>query len=547
MPDQFIAPPEAPREPTEEEILRLMHASDRQIYNSPDVSTKQKDAIFDFHKSKWKAAHFPSEPSDAGLTAGAKSISPDLLRIDPRKIDAEYKSFPSFGQWSQCTVDTARWNAHIRDFTKWRDSSPELLHAAREIVTRAAAIDTGALEHLYEVDRGFTFTIATQAAAWEATLNAKGPEVRALIESQMEAYEMVLDFATQKQPIAEVWIRELHSEICKSQSTYKALTEIGWQELALPKGQYKVSPNHVQGRDGKVHAYAPVDQVPSEMQKLVQELRSESFTEAHAVLQASYAHYAFVLIHPFADGNGRAARALASVYTYRAQSIPVLILSENRNSYINALMAADEGDFQPFVNFIFERVLDAIRLTSISLSAASAPTLNNALEEYDRLYITKGGYAHEEVDRAGYSLMNLVESELRKQSESINPNKIIVEVSVEHRSDYKLKKSSTRHPILESGRILKLKLTGNEPRQPNFGMHLNLEVPKDCDLEDELLLSSEQIDLSFPARITELSPAASAALHLRISIFVQAVLGIATQELTKNARKKLRQQGFLPP
>jgi Fic family protein len=422
-----------------------------------------------------------------------------------------------------------------------------LLQTAREIVTRAAAIDTGALEHLYEVDRGFTFTIATQAAAWEATLNAKGPDVRALIESQMEAYEMVLDFATLKQPIAEAWIRELHSEICKSQSTYSALTEIGWQELVLPKGQYKVSPNHVQGRDGKIHAYAPVDQVPSEMQKFIQELESDSFRQAHAVLQASYAHYAFVLIHPFADGNGRVARALASVYTYRAESIPVLILSENRNSYINALMVADERDFQQFVSFIFERVLDAIRLTSISLAAASAPLLTDAMEEYDRLYFTKGGYTHEEVDRAGYSLMDLVQSELRKQSESINPKKIKVEISVEQRSDYRVTKSSRRHPILESGRRLTLKLTGIDPRQPNFGMHLNLEVPKDCDLEDELLLSSEQIDLSFPARITELNPAPSAALHLRISIFVQGVLGLAMQRLTKNARKKLSAQGFLTP
>lgn len=81
-------------------------------------------------------------------------------------------------------------------------------------MTRAAAINTGALEQLYEVDKGFTFTVATQAATWEATLNTKGPEVRALIESQMDAYEMVLDFATNKEPIAAAWIRDLHAEIC---------------------------------------------------------------------------------------------------------------------------------------------------------------------------------------------------------------------------------------------------------------------------------------------------------------------------------------------
>src|SRR5205814_2348370 len=127
-------------------------------------------------------------------------------------------------------------------------------------------------------------------------LNKKGPEVRALIESQMSAYEMVLDFATQKQLVAEAWIRELHAELCKSQKTYSALTEIGWQELELPRGRYKTSPNHVLDRDGEIHAYAPVDRTPSEMQKFVAELRSDEFLSAHPALQASYAHYAFVVI-----------------------------------------------------------------------------------------------------------------------------------------------------------------------------------------------------------------------------------------------------------
>lgn len=29
------------------------------------------------------------------------------------------------------------------------------------------------------------------------------------------------------------------------------------------------------------------------------------FVKAHPVLQAAWAHFAFVAVHPFADGNGR--------------------------------------------------------------------------------------------------------------------------------------------------------------------------------------------------------------------------------------------------
>jgi len=87
------------------------------------------------------------------------------------------------------------------------------------------------------------------------------------------------------------------------------MTTVGPQEQALPKGQYKIMPNHVRTRKGADHSYAPVDVTPAEMARLVAELRSDAFLTAHPVLQAAYAHYGLVAIHPFADGNGRVARA----------------------------------------------------------------------------------------------------------------------------------------------------------------------------------------------------------------------------------------------
>jgi hypothetical protein len=541
MTDKSGSQEQVTREPTEEEVLQRMHASDRQLYNSPDVPATRKLAVFEFHKKEWKDAHALSDQTEE-----ASRLS-ELLRIDPRKTDAEYKSFPTFAEWSSATVDVSGWDAHIKSLDAAGEPSPSLLRKARQIVTRAAAIDTGALEHLYEVDKGFTFTVATQTATWEATLDKKGAEVRALIESQMDAYEMVLDFATEKQPVAEVWIRELHAEICKSQKTYSALTEIGWQELPLPLGQYKVSSNHVLGRDGKVHAYAPVDRTPSEMQRLVDELRSDQFSAAHPVLQASYAHYAFVSIHPFADGNGRVARALASVFTYRAESIPLLILSENRDSYIGSLSAADTGNFQAFVNFTFERALDAIRLTEMSLRAASVPLLEDALRSYSKVYLTKGGYTHEQVDYAGYALVDSIANELIKQGDAIGMStQIQIDINRENRKDYLLtQKETMRHPVVESGRVVSIMLKDKKYPDTSVLIKLGLEVPKDSDLEDEMLLSSQDVPLPFPARITELIPAPSAALQLRVLVFTQTFLSLAVEMLSSRAQKKLREQGFL--
>src|ERR1039458_8399458 len=85
-------------------------------------------------------------------------------------LDAAYKPFPTFGEWAARTsVDSVRWdryNASLKDRTRL---SPEALNRAREIAKRAAALDTGAIEGLYEVDRGFTYTVAFETRSEEHT------------------------------------------------------------------------------------------------------------------------------------------------------------------------------------------------------------------------------------------------------------------------------------------------------------------------------------------------------------------------------------------
>ena len=121
-----------------------------------------------------------------------------------RRADAAYKPFPSFSEWSSmCLLDTTRWDRYTAELNELRKTSPDLLPKALEIVKRAAALDTGAIEGLYETDRGFTFTVATEAAYWQAALQQKGANVPALFKSQLDAYDYVVDFATQQVPIAE--------------------------------------------------------------------------------------------------------------------------------------------------------------------------------------------------------------------------------------------------------------------------------------------------------------------------------------------------------
>jgi Fic family protein len=316
----------------------------------------------------------------------------DTPRTDSPSLaqgDRLYQGFPDFSAWGPLAAEDAdlwsRFAASLEE--RRREASPQTLKAAVEVAVRAAALDTGAIEGLYNVDRGFTMTVAVQGLAWQQMIEERGAGVRELFEAQLAAYELVLDAVTHKLPITEAWIRSLHETLCAPQKTYRVLTEVGWQEQELPKGQYKTRPNHVLLTDGTIHAYAPVDRVPDEMHRLIEQIRTPEFEAAHPVLQASYCHYALVVIHPFADGNGRVARALASTFFYRAQSIPLVIFESQRPAYLDALALADQADRGPIISFFQNRGIDAMQMVSESLMTATAPKLEEmaSMLNYDSI------------------------------------------------------------------------------------------------------------------------------------------------------------------
>lgn len=453
-----------------------------------------------------------------------------------RKVDASYKPFPPFAEWVKCSVDAEKWDRHTALVEAHRSLSPEAHLRSRQIVERAAAVDTGAIEGLYDTNYGITFTIATQAASWETALDNKA---MSFFESQLHAYEYVLDFATNKAPLAEAWIRELHAQICGNQETYAVQTSVGPQQQPFPKGEYKIHPNHVRQPDGSVHAYAPVDSTPEEMHRLCMEMSSEEFLSAHPVLQASYAHYAFVIIHPFADGNGRVARALASVFTYRSNSVPLLILMENRRDYLESLRAADAGDFQPFVDFILERGLDAIKLFDESVKAASAPSIEESVASLKKLYVTKGGYSHEDVESAGGKYLVAFRAALEERlkevgAENVFSHGIGFDASSEAPTDRRY-----RSPMGNQRRIV-LTVSTQAPAQASFAITFDLWVPKDCDREDDLKIYSQAPKEVFDARITELLPEPTPALKMRLKIVAERVISSYLNLLLKEAAKRLR-------
>jgi hypothetical protein len=90
-------------------------------------------------------------------------------------------------------------------------------------------------------------------------------------------------------------------------------------------------------------------------------------------VRAAWLHHRFTQIHPFQDGNGRVARALASFELIRAGLLPLLVEREDRDThYIPALEAADTGDLKPLVSFLADSMSRVLMRASAEAEAIVA-------------------------------------------------------------------------------------------------------------------------------------------------------------------------------
>ena len=344
-----------------------------------------------------------------------------LSADEVRRIDAQYRGLPAFAQWASAAIPEELWQHAAAMLAERRASVPsEVLDDMVEQAMRTAAIDTGAIEGLYEVDRGFTISVSAMASAWQAEITQeKGADVAALVQAQRRAYDLALDAATAGTPISEAWIRRLHEEVCAAQGTYPVRTPQGPQLHELAKGAYKRHPNHIRKADGTEHAFAPVTDTPAEMHRLVEVLRSQEFLAAHPVVQAAYAHYALAAIHPFADGNGRVARVLASVYLLRATSLPFVVWADQKAAYLDALATADAGRPERFVEFVLFQAVDLQQEVADRLSIAGVPPIDRSLDRLRRAMLSQGELTHAEMELVAVRLLQELQHAVQAQLDGV--------------------------------------------------------------------------------------------------------------------------------
>lgn len=232
---------------------------------------------------------------------------------------------------------------------------------------REWAIETGIIERLYTWDRGVTETLIEHGIDANIIAHQSGvgleqaDHIKAIIDDQLEIVDGLFAFVKGEQPLTEHFIRGLQAQFTAHQDSVEAMTPDGALiRVTLQRGEYKTHPNNPRREDGSMHLYCPPELVRDEMQKLVSWYRHNEQVIAPEV-QAAWLHHRFTQIHPFQDGNGRVARALATLVFLRARLFPLVIRDSDRTTdYIPALESADSGDLKPLVNLFVRRQKEEI-------------------------------------------------------------------------------------------------------------------------------------------------------------------------------------------
>ncbi len=239
--------------------------------------------------------------------------------------------------WSPWVEEDIRWKARLRSthFSTRIEGNRLTLAEAEEVIRHRKVDLAGRKRDVREVDN-----------YWHALLRVE-------------------EWARDRAPVTEHLIQKLH-----------AMVERGPKRAATP---FREQQNVIRDSGTGALVYLPPEahDVPALMADLVAWIAKAENEELPAPIIAGLAHYQFVTIHPFLDGNGRTARLLAtlllhrggmglrgffSLEEYHARDIDAYYRELRTHEHHNYYMGRETADLTPWVEYFTAAVAEVFNV-----------------------------------------------------------------------------------------------------------------------------------------------------------------------------------------
>ena len=288
---------------------------------------------------------------------------------------------------------------------------------------REWSIETGIIEDLYKLDRGTTQVLIERgidASLIPHDATDKDPVLVArILQDHVEVLEGMFAFVKEERTLTAGYTKELHAALLRHQETFTVVDQFG-TVLAKPlgKGCYKTSPNNPTKPDGSIHEYCPPEQVASEMDRMVALHQEHMNKGIQPEVEAVWLHHTFTQIHPFEDGNGRVARAIATLVFLEAGWFPLVVSRGDRPKYIEALEVADQGNLSPLISLFTQIQKRSLAQAVQGASQLQQPaTVDEAVAAVRASLVAKGQIIPKEWNRAKDTLKSLLEAASQRLNE----------------------------------------------------------------------------------------------------------------------------------
>lgn len=161
-------------------------------------------------------------------------------------------------------------------------------------------------------------------------------------KNHAEAFRYILEILSKKNDISQDDILKIHSIILKGINDSFA-------------GRYRNISVRISGSAVILPNPMKVPDLMAEFEKYLKE-------EKDVIKRAIMAHFKFVSIHPFVDGNGRVGRLIMNLILLQNGLWPIIIRPRDRKKYINSIekgqLTQDLTSYQEFMYKALERSLD---------------------------------------------------------------------------------------------------------------------------------------------------------------------------------------------